>query len=147
MGTDDVGADTIGAVAEQQAKIIFLCDMAHARLAPTGPSPLPAASPSNGANMNGLLACIRFSSTSPRKAGCASGEKPSIDTVTRPHLEAFGERIGIPRPAIALAFRQLQAGTQAAAAYLAAVPGEGPQDFMIRFEQIVSAGCHRILDA
>jgi serine/threonine-protein kinase HipA len=65
--------------------------------------------------------------------------------VTRPFLEQFGQRIGLPKRAIEQTFANVQVGVRRAAAHLKPPAGEPPDGFVHRYAEIVSGACLRIL--
>jgi serine/threonine-protein kinase HipA len=73
------------------------------------------------------------------------GKNLALDAVTRPVLEAFGQRIGLPQRAIDQAFQDLKARVQRAASVLIPPQGEPPDGFIHRYAEIVSRACLRIL--
>lgn len=73
------------------------------------------------------------------------GKNVALDAVTRPVLETFGQRIGLPQRAIDQAFQDLKARVQRAASLLIPSQGEPPDGFIHRYAEIVSRACLRIL--
>lgn len=72
------------------------------------------------------------------------GRRVPLDAVTRPLLEDFARRIGLPARAIDLAFTELQGKARRAASRLAPPAGEPPDGFVHRYAEIVNRACRRI---
>ncbi|MFZ1885880.1 MAG: HipA domain-containing protein [Rhodoplanes sp.] len=73
------------------------------------------------------------------------GKKVQLDSVTRPLLESFGQRIDLPKKAIDQAFKDVQTGVRRAASNLIPPKGEPPDGFVHRYADIVRGACLRIL--
>ncbi|MCP3476081.1 HipA domain-containing protein [Bradyrhizobium sp. CCGUVB1N3] len=73
------------------------------------------------------------------------GKEVALDSVTRPLLESFGPRIGLPQRAIDQAFKDLKAKVQRASSIITPPPAEPPDGFVHRYAEIVSRACLRIL--
>jgi serine/threonine-protein kinase HipA len=74
------------------------------------------------------------------------GKRVQLEAVTRPFLEQFGQRIGLPKRAIDQAFTDVRAGVRRAAAHLKPPAGEPPNGFVHRYAEIASGACLRILE-
>ena len=72
------------------------------------------------------------------------GRHVPLEAVTRPLLEDFARRIGMPERAIDLAFKELQGRVRRAASHLAPPAGEPPDGFVHRYAEIVNRACLRI---
>jgi serine/threonine-protein kinase HipA len=81
-----------------------------------------------------------------RLALTLDGSIVQLDAVTRSSLAAFGERIGLPKPAILGIFRDLKAKARQAQKRLPAPDDEGRDAFGARFTEIVRNGCVRLLE-
>lgn len=75
------------------------------------------------------------------------GKRLRLGDVTRARLEAFAADIGLTKKAVALAFDDLQAGVKRAAPLLTPPPGESPDGFTHRYEEIVRGACLRIFES
>lgn len=73
------------------------------------------------------------------------GSRLPMEAVTRALLEGFGARIGLPRPAVELAFVELERDAKRANDALLPLHVQ-PEDFRYRFGEIVRNACLRILD-
>jgi serine/threonine-protein kinase HipA len=73
------------------------------------------------------------------------GKRVQLEAVTRPFLEQFGQRIGLPKRAIDQAFSDVHAGVRRAAVHLKPPAGEPPNGFGHRYAEIVDGACLRIL--
>ena len=82
----------------------------------------------------------------PSLALLIDGRTVRLESVTRPLLEDFGRRIGLPERAISQTFANLQAKVRKAARVLEPPAAEGPDGFVTRFSEIVSGACLRILE-
>ena len=88
-----------------------------------------------------------FYSVFDRRLALSLGDdKPQLDTVTRPVLEAFGERIGLSRRAFTQAFSEIERGCVKAAGLLVPPRGEPPDGFVHRFADVVRSGTVRIFE-
>jgi serine/threonine-protein kinase HipA len=93
-----------------------------------------------------ILNTALYSDYSQRFALAIGGDWIQLEAIERPLLEAFGQRIGLPPAAIALAFQQLRTRAKRAEPLLNPPGGEGPEGLVSRFGEIVSRGCLRILN-
>ena len=75
-----------------------------------------------------------------------AGKKRPIEAITRPVLEDFGRRIGLPDRAIKQIFTDLRSKVRKAARVISPPAGEAADGFVTRFEEIVSGACLRILE-
>lgn len=74
------------------------------------------------------------------------GQLVQLEAVTRPLLEGFGRRIGLPTRAIDQAFKDLRGKVRRTASHLTPPPGEQPGGFFHRYAEIVNRACLRILE-
>jgi serine/threonine-protein kinase HipA len=74
------------------------------------------------------------------------GKEVQLEAVSRPLLEDFGRRIGLPERAIKQTFTDLRSKVRKAAIVLQPPAGEGPDGFVTCFGEIVSGACLRILE-
>jgi serine/threonine-protein kinase HipA len=75
------------------------------------------------------------------------GTKTPLGAATRPLLEDFARRIGLPKRAIAIAFTDLERGVRHAATLLVPPQGEPPGGFVDSYGEIVRGACLRIFPA
>jgi serine/threonine-protein kinase HipA len=74
-----------------------------------------------------------------------AGRRWPIEALNREVLVGFGRSIGLPGPAITLAFDEIKRRSRAAAALIIPPEGEGLDGFITRFGEIVSRGCLNLL--
>jgi len=72
------------------------------------------------------------------------GEKIQLEAVTRPLLEEFARRIGLPERAIQQIFADLRGRVRKASRVLEPPEAEGADGFITRFGEIVSRACLRL---
>ncbi len=74
------------------------------------------------------------------------GNGVPLDGVTRPLLEAYAERIGIPKNATKKIFADLKTKARQAQQVIVPPAAEGPEGFVTRFSEVVENACLRLFN-
>lgn len=81
-----------------------------------------------------------------RFALAINGEFVAIETITRPFLAAFGEKIGLSKAIVTRTFRDLKVKARQAEKLLPHPADEGRDAFGARYTEVVRNGCQRLLE-